>query len=70
MNDFDPDFGDDDPEDGFDASDTIKQRVTNLVLRVRWIYERLPDSVQSDIRDRLQRLQEDLKIIRDELVDD
>lgn len=66
---FDDGFGDDDPEDAFDASDPLKQRIANLALRLSWIYHRLPYTLRDDVREHLVRLHDDLIAIREELED-
>lgn len=48
-----------DPEDGFDASDTVADIVANLILRVRFII--IARRVEQA---RVERLIEDLELVR------
>lgn len=55
-------FGDDDPEDGWDASDPVIQQLHNLIRRVHWFIEH--HALEGELADRAIRLEDDLSFIR------
>jgi hypothetical protein len=58
-------YGDDDPEDGWDATDTVVVQLTNLILRARWIRDRLD---AGPVADHAVRLVDDLNWIRNRVI--
>ena len=59
-----PIFGDDDPEDAYDPSDPINERLSNLLLRLNWALDRL---ASGEVREHLLNLFDDLHLIREDL---
>ena len=50
----------DDPEDAYDATDTVADRVINFAHRVAWIVDHLPPVFDVAVLDHLRRLCDDL----------
>lgn len=63
-------FGDADPDDAYDASDTIAERLANIDRRLRWFTDDdAGPHLAGPLADRLTRVRDDLATIRVELVD-
>lgn len=62
MSGFDPAFGDDDPEDGYDRSDSLLERLRNFALRVAWLADH--PVIAAELSERLERLRADLETLR------
>jgi hypothetical protein len=54
-----------DPEDSYDATDTVREKLRNFVRRIEWLDEH-PDLTIMAVRDRLDRLREDLVTLLNE----
>lgn len=64
-----PPFGDDDPEDGYDASDPPHLRLANFLLRLDWIRDHLDlrDFLsRTDVKAHVQRLRDDIETLAGE----
>lgn len=59
-------FLDDDPEDGFDASDPVEERLRNIIRRVAVVLDALPNT---ELERRLRSVIADLDKIRLEILD-
>lgn len=58
----------DDPDDAFDVSDPIPDRLVNLAHRLQWVLDHLADVDLTAVRLHLHELVDDLATIRGELV--
>ena len=54
-----------DPEDSYDAGDTPREKLRNFVRRLEWLDEH-PDLTIIAVRDRIERLREDLVTLLNE----
>ena len=48
-----------DPEDAYDATDTPREKLRNFVRRIEWLSDH-PEVTVAFVRDRIERLREDL----------
>jgi len=56
-------FGDYDPDDAWDANDTVIEQLRVLAIRIAWIVDH-----RDDINDRVQRLVDDITYVRDRII--
>jgi hypothetical protein len=57
------DFGDYDPDDAWDATDSVLEQLRNISRRVEWIVDH-----RDDIAARVQRITADLATIRERVI--
>lgn len=59
-------FLDDDPEDGFDASDPVEERLRNIIVRLAYVLNALDNP---ELERRIRSINGDLDRVRLELID-
>ncbi len=55
-----------DPEDAYDVSDTVREKVVNFIRRLAYVIDRLD---RADVEARLVRLREDLEEVLDRVTE-
>lgn len=56
-------FGDYDPDDGWDASDSVVELLIHLGRRVVWLVDH-----RDDLPARIKRIEDDIEFIRDRII--
>ena len=59
-------FDDDDPEDGFDATDPVEDRIRNIIVRLSYVLNALNDP---ELERRIRSVTTDLDKVRLEILD-
>lgn len=57
-------FGDYDPDDAWDATDPVVEQLRVIGERIAWVVDH-----RDDIRDRIQRIVDDVEFVRQRVVD-
>lgn len=57
-------FGDDDPEDAYDAGDTVAELLANLEARIRWLGDHLDELDDAHFHAWINRFRAHLAYIR------